>query len=417
MAVNHEIAHRMIEALSFTDEGRKLVHGLEAMRYYHRDGLSYHLGDGSRLVISINEDPWTEDDNKMIGVVYIPGFRNGKPGHENLFINKASWPGHKTEAAIFWSYPEDTDEVWEVIKDREDVKNASFIEADLVMTKAMRTPGAPTLIPRELAEWAADLIINCSDWGERDAEDCRPVWREITIKNPRGDDRDGYSDTLSTLIKVPSAGIDWLILTDLDEDGSTVREIPIKSDDIRDVFARKLHQEKSVNKRSPYAVIEKPFEDWEWELLKMEDDSIDARRYEVMAQELASEYGILVNFGRRLMMRDIRDAVRWLHEVTPEDLNSLRDTGAWGNSVKAAILDVASLYRDEGINGEIIEDDQSDEAIYPSVRYAYELWFAMRKMLNMVTDYKHRDYFDSISPVQALVHLVNDNYEPHDIEF
>lgn len=415
MAVNHEIAHRMIEALSFTDEGRKLVHGLEAMRYYHRDGLSYHLGDGSRLVISINEDPWTEDDNKMIGVVYIPGFRNGKPGHENLFINKASWPRHKTEAAIFWSYPEDTDEVWEVIKDREDVKNASFIEADLVMTKAMRTPGAPTLIPRELAEWAADLIVNCSDWGEREAEDCRPVWREIAIKNPQGD-RDGGADTLSTLIKIPSAGIDWLILTTIDEDG-TVQEIPIKSDDIRDVFARKLHQEKAVNKRSPYAVTEKPFADWEWELLKMEDGSIDARQYEVMAQELAGQYGILANFGRRLMMRDIRDAVRWLHEVTPKDLNSLRDKDAWENSVKSAILDVASLYRDEGINGEIIEDDQSDEAIYPSVRHAYELWFAMRKMLNMVTNYKHRDYFDSISPVQALVHLVNDNYEPHDIEF
>lgn len=172
-----------------------------------------------------------------------------------------------------------------------------------------------------------------------------------------------------------------------------------------------------MNKRSPYAVIERPFADWEWELLKMEDDSIDARRYEVMAQDLASKYGILANFGRRLMMRDIRDAVRWLREVTPEDLNSSRDTDAWGNSVKAAILDVASLYRDEGINGEIIEDDQSDEAIYPSVRHAYELWFAMRKLLNMVTDYKYRDYFDNVSPVQALVHLVNDNYEPHDIEF
>ena len=415
MAVNHEVAHQIITGMSFTDEGRDLVNSLEAMRYYHRDGLSYHLGDGSRLVISINEDPWDEDDNKMIGIVYIPGFRNGKPGHENLFIDKASWPQHQTEAAIFWSFPGDTDEVWGQIKDREDVKNASFIEADIVMTKAMRTPGAPTLIPRELAEWAADLIVNCSDWGEREAEDCRPVWREIAIKNPQGD-RDGGADTLSTLIKIPSAGIDWLILTALDKDG-TVREIPIKSDDIQDVFARKLHQEKTVNKRSPYAVTEKPFADWEWELLKMEDGSIDARRYEVMAQALASKYGILANFGRRLMMRDIRDAVRLLHEVTPEDLNSLQDADAWDNIVKAAILDVASLYRDEGINGEIIEDDQSDEAIYPSVRHAYELWFAMRKMLNMVTNYKHCDYFDSISPVQALVHLVNDNYEPHDIEF
>lgn len=136
-----------------------------------------------------------------------------------------------------------------------------------------------------------------------------------------------------------------------------------------------------------------------------------------MAQALASKYGILANFGRRLMMRDIRDAVRLLHEVTPEGLSSLQDADAWDNIGKAAILDVASLYRDEGVNGEIIEDDQSDEAIYPSVLHAYELWFAMRKLLNMVTNYKHRDYFDNVSPVQALVHLVNDNYEPHDIEF
>ena len=41
----------------------------------------------------------------------------------------------------------------------------------------------------------------------------------------------------------------------------------------------------------------------------------------------------------------------------------------------------------------------------------------MRKMLNMVTDYKHHDYFDGISPVQALVHLVMEDYQPHDIEF
>lgn len=415
MAVNHEIAHQIITGMSFTDEGRDLVSRLEAMRYYHRDGLSYHLGDGSRLVISINEDLWDEDDNKMIGIVYIPSFKNGKPGHENLFIDKASWPQHQTEAAIFWSFPGDTDEVWEQIKDREDVKNASFIEADIVMTKAMRTPGAPTLIPRELAEWAADLIVNCSDWGEREAEDCRPVWREIAIKNPQGD-RDGGADTLSTLIKIPSAGIDWLILTALDKDG-TVREIPIKSDDIQDVFARKLHQEKTVNKRSPYAVTEKPFADWEWELLKMEDGSIDARRYEVLVQELAGKYGVLANFGHRLMMRDIRDAVRWLHEVAPEDLGSLQTVDIYDQRQKSAIRRVVAIYRDGDINNDIVEDDGSIENATPAFMHSFELFESMKKMLNMVTNYKHRDYFDSISPVQAIVHLVNDNYEPHDIEF
>ena len=273
----------------------------------------------------------------------------------------------------------------------------------------MKTANPPVLIPLELAHWATELVVHHSDWAERPADESRPVWREVLVKKSPGE------GAMRTLIKVPSAEI-GLSLTSLDDNGD-VREIPVVSGDARDVFARKINQEKAVNKRSPYSVVEKPFADWEWELLKMEDDSIDARRYEVIVQELAGKYGVLANFGHRLMMRDIRDAVRWLHEVTLEDLNSLRQEDAWNNSGKAAILDVISLYRDQDVNGEIIEDDQSDEAILPSVRYAYELWFAMRKMMNMVTNYRHTDYFDSISPVQALVHLVNDNYEPHDIEF
>ena len=47
MAVNHENLHHMITALSFTDEGQDLVRGLEDMRYYHRDGESFYLGDGA----------------------------------------------------------------------------------------------------------------------------------------------------------------------------------------------------------------------------------------------------------------------------------------------------------------------------------------------------------------------------------
>ena len=412
MAVNHEVAHQIITGMSFTDEGRKLVHDLEAMRYYHRDGLSCHLGDGSRLVISINEDPWDKDDNKMIGIVYIPGFKNGKPGHENLFINKASWPGPKTEAAIFWSFPEDTDEAWELIKGIEDVKNASFIEADIAITKAMRTPGAPTLIPRELAEWATDLIVNCSDWGEREAEDCRPVWREIIIKNPQGD-RDGGPDMLNTLIKIPSAGIDWLILTTLDEDG-TVREISIKSDDTRDVFARKLHQEKVMDKRNYRAVTEKPFADWEMELL-----GDDVKQWETAVQNLAETHCKYARVGRRILVRDLVNAAIVIGQVKPEDLGSLRTANIYDQNQKSAIRRVVAVYQDQDINNNVIEDDGSDDAdtMNATFMHAFELFESMKKMLNMVTDYKYRDYFDSISPVQALVHLVNDNYEPHDIEF
>lgn len=407
MAVNHEIVQNIITGMSFTDEGRALVKRLEDMRYYHRDGESFYLGDGARLVVSYNESP-SYDNNKIIGAVYVPGTKNGKLGHECLFINKACWPGNATESALFWSFPKDMNEVWEVV-DRNSTENVSYIEPS-VISKIMSTANPPVLIPLELAHWATEQVIHRSDWAERPADESRPVWREILVKNPG-------NGTMRTLIKVPSAEI-GLTLTSLDENGNT-REIPVVSGDMRDVFARKYHQEKTVIKRrlpSSYPIIEKPFADWEWELLKMEDDSIDARRYEVVIQELASKYGAFSNFGGRLMMRDIVQAVRDLHVVDAEDLKSLRETNC-DTGVKSVILDVVSLYRDHNINEEVIEDDQSEEAILPSIRYAYDTWRAMRKILNMVTNYQHNEYFDSISPVQALVHLVQDNYEPHDIEF
>lgn len=216
---------------------------------------------------------------------------------------------------------------------------------------------------------------------------------------------------MRTLIKVPSAEI-GLTLTSLDENGD-VREIPVVSGDARDVFARKYHQEKTVIKRrlpSPYSVIEKPFADWEMELLDG-----DAKQWETAVQELAETHCKFANMGNGLIMRDLVNAVRDISYVKPEDLQYLRidDDG----KRKHAISAVVAAYKDEDIDNDLIENDYGDDALYPSVMGAFELTASMRKLLNMVTDYKHRDYFDSISPVQALVHLVNDNYEPHDIEF
>ena len=404
MAVNHENAHRMITALSFTDEGRNIVKYLEDMRYYHRDGESFYLGDGARLIISRNENPDYYDDNKIIGVVYLPGIKNGRSGNENLFVNKACWPHDATEAALFWSFPKDMDEVWEVIKHRDDIKNASCIYSGAVVSKMMKTANPPVLIPLELAHWATELVIHRSDWAERPADESRPVWREVLVKNPG-------NGTLRTLIKVPSAEI-GLSLTSLDDNGD-VREIPVVSGDARDVFARKYHQEKTVIKRrlpSPYSVIEKPFADWEMEILDG-----DARQWETAVQELAETHCKFANMGNGLLMRDLVNAVRDISYVKPEDLQYLRidDDG----KRKHAISTVVAAYKDEDIDNDLIENDYSDDAIYPSVMGAFELTASMRKMLNMVTNYRHTDYFDSISPVQALVHLVNDNYEPHDIEF
>lgn len=46
-----------------------------------------------------------------------------------------------------------------------------------------------------------------------------------------------------------------------------------------------------------------------------------------------------------------------------------------------------------------------------------ELLVRMKKILNLVTNYQNQEYFDNVSPVQALVHLVMDDYSPHDIKF
>lgn len=121
------------------------------------------------------------------------------------------------------------------------------------------------------------------------------------------------------------------------------------------------------------------------------------------------------DLGNGLIMRDLVNAVRDISYVKPEDLQYLRidDDG----KRKHAISTVVAAYKDEDIDNDLIENDYGDDALYPSIMGAFELTASMRKMLNMVTNYQHRDYFDSISPVQAIVHLVNDNYEPHDIEF
>ena len=118
-------------------------------------GESFYLGDGARLIISRNENPGLYDDNKIVGAIYIPGFKNGKAGHESLFVKKACWPGDYAEAALYWSFPKDTDEVWEVIE-RDDPKGDSGIDYEPVIDKMMKTAHLPVAIPIELAYWATD---------------------------------------------------------------------------------------------------------------------------------------------------------------------------------------------------------------------------------------------------------------------
>ena len=72
--VNHEAAHYMIQALSLTDEGRKLVKALEDIRYYHKAADVYDLGYGGILVEAFDED--SDGDHYWEGSVLIPSKRD-----------------------------------------------------------------------------------------------------------------------------------------------------------------------------------------------------------------------------------------------------------------------------------------------------------------------------------------------------
>ena len=385
MNIDHEFTHNMIAGLSFTKEGRTLVENLEAMRYYHRDGKSFYLGDGARLVVSYNESPEYMEDNKIVGALYLPGNKNGKLGHENIFIDEACYLGDKIEAALYWSFPKDMDEVWKPIMNRPEYQGASCISTGYVVQQLMRTAHAPVLVPYELAEWAAELIVDNSDWEEITVDQCRPVWREVIVKYP--DDLD--DSFIRTLVKIPSEELN-LYLTTLDANLEQVRAIPVRSDDPRVLFARKLNQERRIWREGKYhsaGIIKQLFADWELMLL---DGNMT--RWETIIQELSESYCKFVHMGDGVMMRDLINTARTIEHVRSHDMDRLRE----------------AIGLDETKQKRIVFD-----MTYTMVS---ELLVRMRKILNLVTNYQDREYFDNISPAQALAHLVADDYRPHDIK-
>ena len=386
MYIDHEFTHNMIAGLSFTKEGRALVENLEAMRHYHRDGKTFYLGDGARLIVSYNESPEYMEDNKIIGALYLPGNKNGKLGHENMFIDEACYLGNKIEAALYWSFPKDMDTVWEPIMNRPEYQGASCISTGYVVQQLMRTAHAPVLVPYELAEWASELIVDNSDWEEIPVDQCRPVWREVIVKYP--DDLD--DSFIRTLVKIPSEELN-LYLTTLDDDLKRVRAIPVRSDDPRVLFARKLNQERRIWREGKYhsaGIINKLFADWELMLL---DGNMT--RWEAVIQELSESYCKFVHMGDGVMMRDLINTARTIEHVRSHDMDRLRE----------------AIGLDETKQKRIVFD-----MTYTMVS---ELLVRMRKILNLVTNYQDQEYFDNVSPVQALVHLVMDDYSPHDIKF
>ena len=385
MTVDHEFTHNVIAGLSFTKEGRTLIENLEAMRYYHRDGKSFYLGDGARLIVSYNESPEYMEDNKIIGALYLPGNKNGKLGHKNMFIDEACYLGDKIEAALYWSFPKDMDEVWKPIMNRPEYQGASCISTGYVVQQLMRTAHAPVLVPYELAEWAAELIIDNSDWEEITVDQCRPVWREVIVAYPN--DEESF---IRTLVKIPSEELN-LYLTTLDDDLEQVRAIPVVSNDSRVLFARQVNQERRIWREGKYhsaGIINKLFADWELMLL---DGNMT--RWEAAIQELSEGYCTFVHMGNGVMMRDLINTARTIEHVRSHDMDHLREAiGLDETKQKRIVFDITSTM-------------------------VSELLVRMKKILNLVTNYQNQEYFDNVSPVQALVHLVMDDYSPHDIKF
>lgn len=385
MTVDHEFTHNMIAGMSFTKEGRTLVENLEAMRYYHRDGKSFYLGDGARLIVSYNESTEYMKDNKIIGALYLPGNHNGKPGHERLFMDEACHLGNDIEAALYWSFPKDMDEVWKPIMNRPEYQGASCISTGYVVQQLMRTAHAPVLVPYELAEWAAELIMDNSDWEEITVDQCRPVWREVIVAYPNDDE-----NFIRTLIKVPSEELN-LYLTTLDENLEQVRAIPVTSHDPHILFARKINQEKRIWREGKYrsaGIINHLFA--EWELMLLEGN---ISRWESAIQELSEGYCKFVHMGNGVMMLDLIKTARTIEHVRSHGMDRLRE---------AIDLD---------------ENNQKHIVFDLTNTMVSELLVRMKKILNLVTNYQDREYFDNVSPVQALVHLVMDDYSPHDIKF
>lgn len=97
--MNHEAAHLMIQALSMTDKGRKLIKALEDVRYYHRAADVYDLGYGGILVEAFDED--SDGDCYWEGSVLIPSKR------DRLIYKSAAYQDEPVQGALFWGWGHD----------------------------------------------------------------------------------------------------------------------------------------------------------------------------------------------------------------------------------------------------------------------------------------------------------------------
>ena len=134
--VNHEAARLMIQALSMTDAGSKLVKELENIRYYHRAAEVYDLGHGGILVEAFDED--SDGDRYWEGSVLIPSTR------DRLIYESAAHQSEPVQGALFWGWGYDDGCI---------------------------------IIPRVLGEWAAQCALDYATKTNtvHSPAECRPV--------------------------------------------------------------------------------------------------------------------------------------------------------------------------------------------------------------------------------------------------
>lgn len=137
--INHEASHYMIQALSMTDEGTKLIKALEDVRYYHRHAEVYDLGYNGILVEAFDED--TDGDRYWEGSVLIPSKR------DRLIYESAAYQDEPVQGALFWEWGYGDDD------------------------------GGCIVIPRVLGEWAIECALTYA--AKRNTvhspDECRPV--------------------------------------------------------------------------------------------------------------------------------------------------------------------------------------------------------------------------------------------------
>ena len=145
---DHKLAHNYIAALSCTKEGRELVEALECVRYYHSEGRIADLGHDGVFVSAVD----AYDDGEEMGAVLLPGRK------DRLTYQSADFLDNSIRGALFW-------------KDSHTY---------------------PVVIPYVLGEWAAECIIERSDYPAVPVEYTKPIFNRIDtmpgmyVRMPKG---------------------------------------------------------------------------------------------------------------------------------------------------------------------------------------------------------------------------------------